>query len=311
MAVRKRKAQEPHAPTPPPATAPSRLEEKLDDLVSLLRSQAAEKQSQASEATAHSTPNGQGTPSTTSTFVGSTNSITSTPARDPDVVIDTATGVVHLLPSKESNQNPDTSPSPLLEDVAVHRIQDRIADDQLSTFRRAFLSVFPLAHIPATMSASDLYRQRPFLWLVVMCLTTKQVSQQFAMEETFWLIVSRKVVSQHYANLDLLLGIVCFGSWYVPSYTSPRPRAYSAPRLVLANFFPRSHYFKKDKPFMGMLAQLAVSIAFDLGLHRDAPANTSRRLKSGRLLTQEPSRHQARSIEDRRTILAVYHLTSS
>lgn len=48
-----------------------------------------------------------------------------------------------------------------------------------------------------------------------MSLTTKFVSQQFAMEEVIWHIISRRIVAQQIAELDLLLGLVCFASWYV------------------------------------------------------------------------------------------------
>jgi hypothetical protein len=61
---------------------------------------------------------------------------------------------------------------------------------------------------------------------------------------------------------------------------------------------------------MGMLTQLAVSIAFDLGLHHDVPTNRAWRIRAGRSGTH--SSHQpVRTMEERRTILAVFHLTSS
>ncbi len=55
----------------------------------------------------------------------------------------------------------------------------------------------------------------PFLWLVIMCFTTKLVQQQFEMEETIWNIVALRVVTQHHASMDLLLGMVCFSAWSV------------------------------------------------------------------------------------------------
>ncbi len=65
----------------------------------------------------------------------------------------------------------------------------------------------------------------------------------------------------------------------------------------------RSHYFKKDKPFMTMLSQLAVALAMELNIHKDVPqARTARR---------ENSTPQVRTMEERRTMLAVFHLTCS
>ncbi|RYO85816.1 hypothetical protein DL766_003772 [Monosporascus sp. MC13-8B] len=270
LAVRKRKARTPPPPTQPPSA--TRLEEKLDDLVTLLRAQAGERQPQA--------PEQQQAPQASPGRVleGSADTMLSTLARDPDVVIDTATNVVHLL----RPASPHMSLSPVLEDVSVHEVPDRLGEEQLGLFRRVFVPMFPFIHIPTTMSAAELRLQKPCLWLVIMSLTTKSVSQQFTMGETIWQIISRRIVSQHLADLDLLLGVVCFASW--------------------------SHYFKKDKPFMTMLAQLAVSLVFELGIHNDVPTSA---LRPSRLLIQQPARLYSRTMEERRTLLAVFHLSSS
>jgi hypothetical protein len=189
-----------------------RLEEKLDDLVSLLRSQAVNKQAQTSVQTPQSRPNIFNTPPTTGAPVPHNDVIPSAPAYDPDVVIDTSTSVVHLYPASSQ-----VSRSPVFNDVSVHihQISDGMAEEQLDTFRRVFIPMFPFVHLPVTLSAADLCRQKPFLWLVLMCLSTKRVAQQFAMEDTIWRIISQRIVVEHLATLDLLLGIVCFASWCV------------------------------------------------------------------------------------------------
>ncbi|OTA88096.1 hypothetical protein M434DRAFT_80645 [Hypoxylon sp. CO27-5] len=279
LPARKRKARTP----PPPRTQPlpppvsSRLEEKLDDLVTLLRSQAAEKQAQRQAQSQRQTPQlmNEGTPRSHG------DSTSSMPGREnPDLVLDTAASIVHIL----RPETPPMSPSPILEDVSVHQVSDRIAEEQLDTFRRVFLPTFPFVYIPATTSAAELRRQKPFLWLVIMALTTKMVAQQFAMADTIWHIISRRIVSQHLANLDLLLGVIGFASW--------------------------SHYFKKDKPFMSMLSQLAVSLASELDIHHDYPTRQLRRSRFP-LPAQQPDGRHRRTLEERRTMLAVFHLTSS
>ncbi|KAI0123777.1 hypothetical protein BJ170DRAFT_598978 [Xylariales sp. AK1849] len=266
---RKRKAG-----TPPPP-APSRLEEKLDDLVSLLRSQAVEKPVQAPQDTPQPTSKDSSTPSTLCNY---DDSASTNPAQDPDIVLDTTAVVVELL----RPASPRGSASPVADDVSGHGISDRLAETQLATFRRAFIPMLPFVHMPASMSSSELRRQKPFLWLVVISLTTPTIAKQFSIEETIWHIISRRIVCQQLANLDLLLGVVCFASW--------------------------SHVFKKDKPFMCMLSQLAVSLAFEIGIHHDVPTNTTARSQSTRNLS--PQGHHLRTTEERRTILAVFHLTS-
>ncbi|KAI8963008.1 hypothetical protein F5Y11DRAFT_167872 [Daldinia sp. FL1419] len=277
LTARKRKARTPppQSPVQPqPSTGNTRLEEKLDELVTLLRSQAAEKQNQAQQHTPQSLPEGA--------LAGYTDSMSPTPVaipvrEHPDIAIDTTATIVHLL-------RPSTpiSPSPISDDVSVHKIPDRAAEELLDIFRRAFIPMCPVVHIPISMSATELRREKPFLWLVIMALTSKVISQQFAMADTIWRIISNRVVLQHIVDMDLLLGIVCFATW--------------------------SHHLKEDKPFMCMLSQLAVTIALELHINHDVP---TRPLRRNRFPSQRPVEQRPRTIEERRTMLALYHLTSS
>lgn len=109
------------------------------------------------------------------------------------------------------------SPPSIADGVSIYDIPDTIAEEQLNTFRLAFLPFFPFIHIPNSMSALDIRLAKPFLWLVIMSLTTKSVAQQLAMGVTIRQIVSQKVVAEHEKSLDLLLGIVSYLAWSVSS----------------------------------------------------------------------------------------------
>ncbi|KAH6890687.1 hypothetical protein B0T10DRAFT_561185 [Thelonectria olida] len=285
LSVRKRRAKRAPVRTAPPSNA---LEEKLDDIVALLRSQASEKQ--ASKDTAQSGPSHETTPSMSSRPGEAGSSLISSPGgRDPDVVIDTTDSVVRLLrPTESPSDSPFDlfpHPSPIAGDVSVHNIPDWQADEQLILFRRAFIPLFPFVHLPDSMQASELRREKPFLWLVIMALTCKSVSKQFEMADTVWKVISTRVVSEHHANLDLLLGIICFASW--------------------------SHYFKQDKPFMTKLSQLAISLAYDLDLHIATPSHAARRGRSGHVSGQQAAAAQDKALEERRTFIALFHLSSA
>ncbi|KAK3391310.1 hypothetical protein B0H63DRAFT_389631 [Podospora didyma] len=298
MPVRKRKAH-----TPPPASrlplavasppASTRLEEKLDDLVSLLRCQAVERSSTVpGPAQQQPTPPSMGrfanelnTPSSSAAGAAAVYSdsrySTTGLARDPEIGIDTACGVVQLL--RPGSPGKDVSDSPIFGDMAAHYVPERIAEERLVLFRTTFLAIVPFVHLPHSLNAAELCREKPFLWLNIMALTTKTVSEQFAMEETIWDIISRRIVVHHMVNLDLLLGLIAFCSW--------------------------SHYFKRDKPFMSTLTPLAVAMAMELGLHHDiAKKPVTRRKQGGVVSRTSPS---PRTTEERRTILAVFHLTSA
>jgi hypothetical protein len=165
----------------PPISRTVRLEEKVDGLFSLLRSQAnvADQQPGLSNAT----------------------SVLSSPP--------TQVGIPKL------QSNVGVSPSPISEDVLICTIPGTMAEENLNTFRRAFLPFIPFVQIPAAMNSSDLRLQKPFLWLVIMSLTTKSAAQQLAMGDTIRQIVSGKVVAEHEKSLDVLLGLICYVAWSV------------------------------------------------------------------------------------------------
>lgn len=62
---------------------------------------------------------------------------------------------------------------------------------------------------------------------------------------------------------------------------------------------------------MTMLTQMAVSMAFELDLHKDTPSGTSLRNRPNRLLAHQTSVRPVRTIEERRTFAALYYLTSA
>ncbi|KAM6510080.1 hypothetical protein FALCPG4_017709 [Fusarium falciforme] len=262
-------------------SADARLERRLDDLASLIQSQGA------SRSTA--TPGTNDPPS-----VESSGQIPfdpppeySTPASpassyQPDVAINSADATVELLrPVEPESSDPS---SLILSDMSIHGLTDRVAEEQLNTLRRSFLPNSPLFHLPPSLSSREFRQQKPFTWFVTMALSSKQISQQFVMEETIWRIISKRIVCEHLANLDLLIGLICFASW--------------------------SHSFKMDKPFMTMLTQMAVSLAFELGLHKP-PVNGAQRCKFGRSVAEQQQARRERTLEERRTILALFHLSSS
>ena len=193
-----------------PSSKSDHLEEKVDDLLSHLRPQTAGKRPQSA---------GSG-PSATSHFLSSDLKHLLTPESSStspaDVVIDTTTGFARFEPPTTSvHALHGVMTSPIANYVSLYDIPDATADEQLDTFRRAFLPHFAFIHIPTGMSASLLRGRKPFLWLVIMSLTTKSAGQQMVMGDTIRRIVSQQVLAEQEKSLDLLLGIICYISWFV------------------------------------------------------------------------------------------------
>ncbi|KAL8329814.1 hypothetical protein RB597_005209 [Gaeumannomyces tritici] len=306
-ALRKRKSQSPPPDVPnaqrPRQGEPSiadagstpRLEAKIDDLVSLLH--------------AHITP-GSGKPlslkgaAVVSLTTDPPPSATPTTGADslfPDIVMDSATASIQLVrPAATSDPAdgavgwPSSAASSAWMSPVAREIQaaskrwylyDTEEDKRMREFNDSFITVFPFVTLNDDLSAQRLFEERPFLWLVIMTLTEKSITQQFAMEETIWNIISRRIVAEQLANLDLLLGLIFFTNW--------------------------SHVFKKEKPFASMTLKLAINMAQELDLHREAPAFTSYRTKGGQLVPQTHTEILQRTLEERRTMLALFQISSS
>ncbi|KAL8369870.1 hypothetical protein RB595_000293 [Gaeumannomyces hyphopodioides] len=306
VTLRKRKSQ-----TPPPgvpnaqrprhgepsiagASSASRLEEKIDDLVSILRARTA------SGSGRNLLPKDSAATSLTIDAPPSVNPATGTDSCLPDIVMDSATASIQLVrPVATSDPVGKTigssasaaataEVSPVAREIqAASQLWDLGEDEKdgrLEIFGELFIPIFPFVDLAHNLSADELFEERPFLWLVIMALTEKSITQQFTMGETIWNIISRKIVAEQLANLDLLLGLICFTNW--------------------------SHVFKKEKPFASMTLQLAVNMAQELDLHREAPAFTSYRTQGGQLVPHTHTKTHQRTIEERRTMLALFQISS-
>lgn len=253
----------------------TQLEEKFDGLVSLLHSQAAVSYPQQPE--------------------------TSSPVS----ALSIRPMQVGGIPTPHSNIGTSPSTPSVAEDVAIHTIPDAVADDYLNTFRSTFLPFFPFVHIPVAISASDLRLQKPFLWLVIMALTTKSAAQRLAMDGSIRQIISRNVVAEHEKSLDILLGLICYLAWCV--CLCPR---YLYRRFANAMGLNRFHYFKKDKPYLVMWTQLAVALLFELGILRASSQEWSQFSSKVDWFPFRTPGGPTKSLEERRAALAVFMISS-
>lgn len=234
VAVRRRKARRQSPPQPSAATAGTTqqpqqqlsLESKLDEVVSLLKAQSTSVQSHPTASTSSSAPHEHSSgasPSNNSTLVNSASHDSPEELapnfchgpKGPNIMIDCDNSVFHLVRPDKLCTYPPLHDSPILKDISTHVLSERQSEELLAIFRKDFLIFFPFVHISKDAKAADLRIHKPFLWLVIMAVTNRNVAEQFAMEETIWKVVSQRIVIQHHVSLDLLQGLICFASWYV------------------------------------------------------------------------------------------------
>lgn len=221
VSVRKRNGKRAHV------SRAAQLEAKLEDLVSLLRHQAApaavdKALSPGDAAGSHSmsTP-ALSTHSTTSPTTDDSPRLVDPvvlPPQQPDcdgkglpVAPGTLLGCVfnpqatttRPVPPRESPTCPTFLPEPSPVEAA----------ESLMTFRKYMLIFLPFVHLPATMTSERLKETYPFLWYNVMTATCKNVDRRLAMGEAVKKFLGQKMLMDNEKSLDLLLGLIVILGW--------------------------------------------------------------------------------------------------
>ena len=194
---------------------------------------------------------GNGQPSSdTSTSNPSANDLSSSsgPELDP-------TDISGLLDAtKDPSHGLDPPTSSVLESqpsiVARGLLSETEAERLVATFRLDLIPKFPFVLIAHGETAAHLTDREPFLFLCIVAATMGSAHplRKTVTEEIMNHVTSR-VVARSERNLELLRGLLVHCAWY--SYPAERYH----PRLLL-------------------LAQLSVSILYDLGLHKKSSPNS-------------------------------------
>ncbi|CZT11660.1 related to cercosporin resistance protein [Rhynchosporium agropyri] len=198
-----------------------------------------------------------------------------------------------------SSSNPSEQSFPQQNAVIVCPIFDTFRDviskgliglneveDALRLFRSK-QNTFPFVVIPVNLSMDSLRRQRPFLFLAIMCCAKEHNAKlQQHIELELKDNLSRRILVNGEKSLDLLQGILIYLTWY-------------------------HLYFHPDREQIYQLSQMAVAMAVDLGLDkpvRPAPKGLSAS-NNMPFITSHPL--PSADIEGMRAFLGCYFLTTS
>ena len=179
------------------------------------------------------------------------------------------------------------------------------AEHSFQVFRSTMLPYFPFVHLPADLTAQQLRETRPYFWLAIMSMTYQRLPGHVQQARSTHLraLFAQRIVLESEKSLDLLQSLLTFLTWI--HYTS-----------------------RRDRPTLSVITQLAVSLVYDLGLHKYmAPCKSliARLVRdhyqqsygpglttfsnSGAGTDDFPEPHVS-SLDERRAALACYVLTS-
>ncbi|KAI1842992.1 hypothetical protein JX265_001705 [Neoarthrinium moseri] len=173
------------------ANRTSQLEERLNDLVTLLRSQQSIPGSSVKEPVPSSQPSHYASASTWS------------PSRGPDAYLTPSTAI-------SSTSHVDCNQSSLIYDDELSPFE---AEKVLQTFRNDYLKFFPFVWIKPDATAQELQRYRPFLWLNIRTVCEKSTAKMHILGDRAREIFARKVLVELERDMDTLLGLMVYLGW--------------------------------------------------------------------------------------------------
>ncbi|KAM7187488.1 hypothetical protein V8F33_011228 [Rhypophila sp. PSN 637] len=201
-----------------PISKTAQLQDKLDDLVTLLQNAAANSTSGTSADAL--LQQARSLAQVASSSESSSASPGDTPKSNSSF---TPNGSSSRGPQPDNTNRPTTEyvpPSPVSVDALSqansennYGISEREAEECLHIFRTQKLPYLHFVYIPESTTAAELRREKPFLWLSIMVICVKRASTQQLLGEKLRALIAQKVIVEHQRSLDILQGLVGFLGW--------------------------------------------------------------------------------------------------
>ncbi|CAD6451181.1 a050582f-3851-4c7e-a574-b40de4d79dac [Sclerotinia trifoliorum] len=260
-----------------PRITAERLEQRLDGLVSLLRTISP------NNPTVENALNNITTRTSGNNASAFRPSTVNTPVGDSDEAASIGQCAAHFPPTPASIT---TTPYPYTLPVGAEPTIEE-AERYFQSFCTRNLPHFPFIQFRDGMTAYQLRQARPFFWLCIMTMSSTVIGRQIKLGKVIREIAARELVVEGKRNLDLLLGLVCFVGW--------------------------GQYQIRTAPFMTLFSNLIVTLVLDLELHKPTTEEASHILG----VEHETRHHEMmdvpvnRTMEHRRLVIACYYLTSA
>ena len=199
-----------------------------------------------------------------------------------------ATRASTVTDASSYSRSPNASHSSTLYDYPFESEEE--CEEYLEIYRSKMINFFPAVIVEQTVKATELREERPFLWLVIKAICTKNSARQVALGLEVRRTLGEKILIEGAKSLDLLLGLLVFTAW--------------------------GHYFLCKSPIVSSTIHLATSIASDLGLTRKVQSES---VGSGSMLHFSSQgcprppigiQNPHRTMEERRAILGLFLISS-
>jgi hypothetical protein len=171
------------------------------------------------------------------------------------------------------------------------------------------IPMFPFVPTPSRMTAEELRRERPFLYLNISMIVSPNSARQRELSNAVKEYLADRIIMNGHRSLDLLQGLLVHLAWFI-SVTR-------VPRANLADTIdgpPSNSNTAPKQPTQGTaqldaFLHLAMAQAISLGLHLDpcSPRTMNQPIAYLSQVDLHRDRNPPRTIEERRTFLGCYY----
>lgn len=180
-------------------------------------------------------------------------------------------------------------------------------DALLEIFKTRMSPLFPFVVVPAHITAEQLRREKPFLFLNIVMVSCQDAMRQREIVTAVKQYVAEHIVSEGEHNMDLLQGLLVHLSWFI---SVPRlPDEASNSDCGNIDVGPAPHVNISAQ--LDILLQLAMAqiISLNLNQGRAALRSLDRPLSYLKAADFQPNQIPPRTLEERRAYLGCYYLS--
>lgn len=107
------------------------------------------------------------------------------------------------------------SPSELLQPVLPPALEPSQEDAEryLNRFRTDYVKHLPFITLSQSLTAHQLRQERPILWVCIMAATSTHTSQQIGLSKEVRAIFGREAYVEGNRNMDFLLAVLVYAAW--------------------------------------------------------------------------------------------------
>ncbi|KAJ5374565.1 hypothetical protein N7517_006571 [Penicillium concentricum] len=181
----------------------------------------------------------------------------------------------------------------------------------MEVFSKKMLPLFPFLMIQSNVTAEELRREKPFLYLNISMVACQNARRQREIVDVVQAYVAEHIVIRGEHSLDLLQGLLVNVAWFISVSRSPRHTSCDqfpdAPKVD-----EHCNHVVRNTAQLDTFVHLLVAQSYSLGLNQELAyqKNLNYPLTYLKETMNEDHQNPVRTLEERRTYLGCYYLTT-